>query len=218
MSKGNTHPENVIITPMKSSSKITWHIGIDEVGRGPIAGPVTIGMFVVHKHVLKEKKVIEILRKVKDSKQLTESQRENIFRQIQILTRNRKDIFYRTVSLSAKEIDEQGIAVCIRTAIARGLSKLSGEVESISIKLDGGLRAPERFIHQETIIKGDQKEPLISAASIVAKVTRDRYMVRMDGIFPGYGFAQHKGYGTKQHYTALTKKGMCELHRKTWIK
>lgn len=202
---------------MKYSPRTTWYIGIDEVGRGPIAGPVTIGIFVVHKNVLKEKKVIEILRKVKDSKQLTESQREHIFREIQILTRNRKDIFYRTVSLSAKEIDEQGIAVCIRTAIARGLSKISDDREGVSIKLDGGLRAPERFVHQETIIKGDQKEPLISAASIVAKVIRDRYMVRMDGMFPGYGFAQHKGYGTQQHYTALIKKGACEIHRKTWI-
>lgn len=202
---------------MKSSSKITWHIGIDEVGRGPIAGPVTIGVFAVRENVLKEKKIMDILRRVKDSKQLTVLQRENLFRDIQNLTRKRDGVLYRTVSISAKDIDERGIAACIRTAIARGLSKIPGDVDNVSIKLDGGLQAPERFAYQETIIKGDQKEPLISAASIVAKVARDRYMIRMDAVFPGYGFAQHKGYGTRQHYKAIKKNGMCELHRTTWI-
>jgi ribonuclease HII len=202
---------------MKSQTNIQWHIGIDEVGRGPIAGPVTVGIFAVQVDALEEKKVRDVLQNVKDSKQLTEKQREKIFRDIQILTRRRKDLWYRTVSIAAQDIDRRGIAACIRTAIRRGLSKTVDNPEYVSIKLDGGLRAPERFIHQETIIKGDQLNALISAASIVAKVTRDRYMIRMNSVFPNYGFAQHKGYGTKQHYKAIKKNGVCDLHRTTWI-
>lgn len=216
--RGNTQARGGILTPMKASPKIIWHIGIDEVGRGPIAGPVTIGIFGVKHARMKDTNVTNLLRTVKDSKQLTAVQREHIFREIQILTRTSKDIFYRTVSIPAHEIDEKGIAACIRKAITRGLAKVAEDSDDVSIRLDGGLRAPDRFIHQETIIRGDQKEPLISTASIVAKVVRDRYMVRMDAVFPNYGFAQHKGYGTKQHYRALEKKGVCELHRKTWIK
>ena len=198
--------------------KTTWHIGIDEVGRGPIAGPVTIGVFAVQKKALKEKKVKEVLHHVKDSKQLTEKQREILFQDINSLTRKRKDIIYRTVSISATEIDRRGIAPCIRTAIARGLSQTKVDPAQTQVFLDGGLKAPDRFTKQETIIKGDQLNPLISAASIVAKVTRDRYMVRIEKIFPGYGFSQHKGYGTKMHYRKIKKQGLSELHRATWIK
>jgi len=197
---------------------IGWHIGIDEVGRGPIAGPVTIGIFAVEKKSLKEKKVKDMLLHVKDSKQLTEKQREILFQDINNLTRKRKDIIYRTVSIPASEIDRRGIAPCIRTAIARGLSQSKISPSSAQVFLDGGLKAPDRFAKQETIIKGDQLNSLISAASIVAKVTRDRYMVRMEKIFPGYGFSQHKGYGTKMHYRNIAKQGLSELHRATWIK
>lgn len=203
---------------MKSFSKITWCIGIDEVGRGPIAGPVTIGVFAIQKKMMQEKKAQQILREVRDSKQLTESQRESIFRRIAVLNRNRTDMMYRTISIPAPDIDRRGIAACIHSAIARGLSQLRLDPQQCHVFLDGGLKAPDDFTSQETVIKGDQSNSLISAASIIAKVTRDRYMVRMDIVFPGYGFAQHKGYGTKQHYKALTKKGLCQLHRKTWVK
>ena len=196
----------------------SWHIGIDEVGRGPIAGPVTIGVFAVERDALKEEKIKHILSEVKDSKQLTEKQRERLFHMIKDLSRKYENVLYRTVSIPASEIDRRGIAPCIRTAIARALSQSKINPNQARVFLDGGLKAPNRFTKQETIIKGDQLNALISAASIVAKVTRDRYMVSMDNVFPGYSFAQHKGYGTKQHYRNIKKQGMSELHRATWIK
>jgi ribonuclease HII len=84
------------------------------------------------------------------------------------------------------------------------------------IRLDGSLKAPKEFIHQETIIKGDEKDPLIALASIVAKETRDSYMVKLSSKYPKYGFEKHKGYGTKEHRVAVKKNGLTEVHRKSY--
>jgi ribonuclease HII len=120
-------------------------------------------------------------------------------------------------SVSAASIDSKGIAPAIRRAIAAGISDLECDPADTFIKLDGSLRAPAEFT-QETIIKGDDKEQVIGLASIMAKVTRDRYMVQQDAKYPQYGFAQHKGYGTKAHIEAIAKYGFSPIHRRSYCK
>jgi ribonuclease HII len=192
--------------------KKDWILGIDEVGRGPIAGPVTLGL------VYASPRVVRLARElyIRDSKAFSSKKREQWFDRI-LSWQEKGWCTYVTASVSAPVIDRRGIMWAIRKAMARGLSRVEALVHT-KIFLDGGLYAPKKFIDQETIIKGDTKIEVIAMASIMAKVTRDRYMVRQDKKFPDYGFAQHKGYGTKRHYVMLQEKGVCSLHRTTWLK
>ena len=149
---------------------------------------------------------------------------------------------------SASKIDSDGISVCIRNSITKGLKKLTStrsclllqnapeneqshisksrrqdlllEPAQIMVKLDGSLKAPVEYVYQETIIKGDSKEKVIGLASIIAKVTRDRYMVKLakEPEFTVYDFAQHKGYGTKAHRTAIAKNGLSTQHRVSYCR
>lgn len=119
--------------------------------------------------------------------------------------------------ISAKEIDRIGINPAIQKALDACLYKLHTTHYQL-ILLDGGLHAPAHFKNQKTIIKGDEKEPVISLASICAKVTRDRRMCLYAKRFPAYLFETHKGYGTKTHYACLKKSGLCPLHRKSFLK
>jgi len=176
-------------------------VGIDEVGRGPLAGPVTIA--VVGEIAPK------VIRGIRDSKQLTAEAREKWAKII------RANSTYVIVSVSARTIDRIGISASLRRAVERGLAKLPQK--PTLVLLDGSLYAPKEY-RQRTIIRGDEIEPLIAAASIVAKVYRDRYMVRMDAKYPNYGFAKHKGYGTREHYKALKRRGMSEIHRRSFLK
>ena len=187
-------------------------IGIDEVGRGPVAGPVAVGAFLL-KGKLPLKQVSIPLR---DSKKLSRQQREVWYSHIQEWQKEGLCDFY-VCMISAAYIDRDGIAPSIRKALATSLSKISDDV-SIQILLDGGLKAPVAYKKQKTIIKGDEKEPAISLASIAAKVTRDRYMLRQHVKFPQYGFDAHVGYGTKNHYAAIKKHGQTVLHRKSFLK
>jgi ribonuclease HII len=122
---------------------------------------------------------------------------------------------FAVMMASAKEIDRKGIAVVIRSCIERGLKKLGVNPDECFVKLDGALRAPSEF-KQETIIKGDSKELVIGLASILTKVTRDRYMVRVSKKYPKYDFAAHKGYGTKAHQVAIATYGLSVEHRVTY--
>lgn len=187
---------------------IKYIIGIDEVGRGPIAGPVTVGAVL-----LPAKSSWGDFAGLRDSKKLTEPGREAWFAHI-------KDagITHAVSSVSERVIDEKGIAYAIRLALSRSLRKLGANPKDAHILLDGGLRAPEEYVNQETIVKGDEKEYAIALASIVAKVTRDRYMVRAAKRHSKYVFDQHKGYGTKLHYEAIKKHGLCPLHRRSFLK
>ena len=188
-------------------------IGIDQVGRGPIAGPVAVGAFKINKKLnLKNIKV-----PLRDSKKLTRIQREIWFEQIKVWQKEEKCDFEVTM-VSAKEIDRIGIVPAIRKALEKSLYRLTTVDYSLLILLDGGLKAPAEFKNQKTIIKGDEKESVISFASIVAKVTRDRYMFTQAKKFPGYNFETHVGYGTKAHYTAIAKNGTTNLHRQTFLK
>ncbi len=189
-------------------------IGVDEAGRGPLAGPVAVGVVVVPKDF-----DWRLLSGVNDSKQLSEKKREEIFKATQML-RASAHLDYAVAMVSASVIDKIGIVPAVERAMGRALKKLDPSPAETRVKLDGGLRAPSGFLYQETIIKGDAKEKVIGLASILAKVTRDRYMVRIADKpqFAPYDFSIHKGYGTKAHRTAIERHGLSTLHRHTFCK
>lgn len=220
-----------------------YKIGIDEVGRGPIAGPVAVCAFLVKDNdfllsctdeiFIKENK----LSKLRDSKKLSRKQREewSLF----LHKAKKENLCDFVVSfVSSENIDKFGIAKCIQKALDESLYKITSSKIANSrvftpegpyadenlqfltlykIFLDGGLHAKEEFINQETIIKGDELHPVISLASIVAKVSRDRVMEKFAKEYPEYGFEKHVGYGTKAHYEAIRKYGETPIHRKTFI-
>ncbi len=190
-------------------------IGIDEVGRGPLAGPLCVGAFLVERKKLPI--VHRALRGIRDSKQLSEDERECWLSKILVLERDGA-CRTSTTLVSVDIIDRRGMANALHTAVARVLCKLSVSPTRCFVLLDGTLRAPAIFQLQESIIDGDENEPLIATASIVAKVRRDKHMALLAKRFPEYGFAEHKGYGTKKHYEALRKYGVSEVHRKSFLK
>lgn len=207
---------------MKKGHKIKYYIGIDEVGRGPIAGPVTVGAFMVS--VENYKIFLQLVDElgITDSKKLTEKRREKIS---QVLCDGvGQGLWYFHIAMSPVSIiDKQGIVVGIKKALQKSIESVVDyyQVQSmdVSVFLDGGLKAPSEFTHQETVIRGDAKIPVISAASVLAKVHRDRYMGILDKKYQGkYGWAKNKGYGTKGHYISMQKEGICEVHRKSFLK
>lgn len=185
-------------------------IGIDEAGRGPLAGPVAVGVVVIPASFDWAE-----LRGIKDSKQLSNLGREIWYEKLHLLT-EAAGVRYSVQFSSARMIDERGIVPAIRTAMARALHELMVDPSETHVLLDGALRAPAHFLSQETIIHGDETEPIISLASIAAKVKRDRLMRRLAERFPQYGFDIHKGYGTKKHREALMQFGLCDIHRRTF--
>lgn len=174
--------------------------GVDEVGRGPLAGPVVAAAVI-----LNPDKPIEGL---KDSKQLTLKRREYLF---DIILRDA--IAYSIKSASVDEIDRMNILQASLLAMKRAIESLAVVPEQVLVD---GNKTPEIDLPCEAIIKGDQKIASISAASILAKVTRDCYMVELDTTYPGYGFAQHAGYPTKQHLHALQHLGITKAHRRSY--
>lgn len=192
-------------------NKEVWVVGVDEVGRGPVAGPVTIGVCACPGALLSRKKKQHAL--VGDSKKISEKVREAIAREL----RADGDLIVTTASVSARVIDGRGISRALRQAVARALRVTGLDSVEMDVRLDGRLYAPKHY-SQRTIIKGDATEWVIGAASIVAKVKRDGYMIRQAKKFPSYGFEQHKGYGTKAHYAAIKKHGLSLLHRRGFLK
>ena len=192
-------------------TKIKYLIGIDEVGRGPIAGPVAVGAFVFLKPSAKK-----YFKGVKESKQLSESKREEWFSKI--LDAKKIGLINFSVTFqSEKVIDKKGISFAIKKCLAISLDKLKINPKDVEVRLDGGLKAPLEYINQKTIIKGDAKETVIALASICAKVLRDRKMREWSRKYPKYGFDVHKGYGTKGHYEAIKKHGLMALHRRSFL-
>ena len=164
-------------------------IGIDEAGRGPLAGPVSVGIACIPKYFN-----WSLIPGVNDSKKLTEKKREVIFKLVKQLKKEKK-LDYAVVMVSAKIINEIGIVPSVNKAMELALKKLAILPKDCMVKLDGSLYAPAEFTHQETIIGGDGKEKVIGLASIMAKVTRDRHMVRVSAaphLVP-YNFHVHKG-------------------------
>jgi len=190
-------------------------VGIDEVGRGPIAGPVAVCAFVIFDEAIIDE-IKNFAVPLFDSKQLSKRSRELWFDHLVGFQKQEKCDFCVSM-VSANEIDRIGISKAIKKALAETLDILGCEKEFL-ILLDGSLYAPAMFTNQITIIKGDEKEPVISFASIIAKVTRDRYMTEQAKKFPKYGFENHVGYGTQTHYEAIKKYGLTKLHRRSFLK
>ena len=185
-------------------------IGIDEAGRGPLAGPVAVGAVKVPSDF-----DWSSVEGAKDSKKMTEKGREKIYETMSVLRAEGKLDFDVAFS-SSYMIDTHGIVPAIRSALDRAITKITQDgppEELVQVLLDGSLRAPERFVNQKTIIRGDSSEVVISLASIVAKVLRDRLMVRLASDYPAYGFEIHKGYGTLAHRQIIKKEGLSKLHR-----
>ncbi len=186
-------------------------LGVDEAGRGPLAGPVAVGVVAVPEG-------LDVAREfpgVADSKKLSEKNREKIFALLEA-RRTSGDVRFTVEFEDADTIDEEGITAAVRRALARGVNALAPDSALVRIQLDGALRAPPEYA-QETIINGDELVPLISLASIAAKVSRDRLMCKLAEAYPHYGFETHKGYGTKMHYAALGEYGLCAIHRRSFI-
>lgn len=186
-------------------------LGVDEAGRGPLAGPVSVGIVAVPEgfDVAKE------FPGVADSKKLSEKNREKLFALLEARA-SLGDVRFRVEFEDAPAIDREGIAVVIRRAISRGVNALAPDAALVRVQLDGALRAPSEYA-QETIINGDELIPLISLASIAAKVVRDRHMIGLSAEYPQYGFDVHKGYGTNMHYEMLREHGLCAIHRRSFI-
>lgn len=190
-------------------------IGIDEVGRGPIAGPVAVSAFCIS--IKNLPKIRKIFRGVKESKQLTEQQREGWFDIIQ-KTQKLGLVDYAVTFQSEKVIDTKGLSFAIKNALKISLNGLRIDPRKAGVLLDGGLKAPPEFVNQKTIIKGDEKELVIALASICAKVLRDRKMNLLARKHSKYEFEKHKGYGTRSHYEAIKKYGLLSIHRKSFLK
>jgi ribonuclease HII len=190
---------------------MSYTVGIDEAGRGPLAGPVSVGMVKI-----KASFDTTFFKGIRDSKKLSAKKREEWFLRAEE-ARKAGQLDWAVSLVSEKGIDKEGIAPAIRLGMKRCLEKLSIK-NNDWVFLDGGLKLPGEFVHQETIIKGDEKIAVISLASICAKVVRDRYMVTVSKKYPAYGFEIHKGYGTKLHIETIKKYGPSEVHRKSFLK
>lgn len=197
----------------KATQKYEYVVGVDEVGRGPLAGPVTVCAFRIK---VSDAKYISFSKQVRDSKQLHEKKRATQAIELAYLQKENK-CQYAIVSVNAKIIDTKGIVYAITKALNTSLEKVGAQATDM-ILLDGGLYAPQKFSHQKTIIRGDEKELPIACASIVAKVHRDTYMKRIAKKYPQYGFESHVGYGTKRHREAIIKNGFTMLHRQSFCK
>lgn len=200
---------------------IQYLVGIDEVGRGPLAGPVTVGVFGIEKSFLKEFETLATQLGITDSKKISEKRRSEISKILCDMERAGKCFFHIGMT-PASYIDTHGIVPAIKkslhTALGNVVTHYTASPEQTQIFLDGGLYAPEQYKHQQTIIKGDLHNILISAASIMAKVHRDNYMTKMDKVYPLYGFAQHVGYGTKHHREMIQKYGLLKIHRRSFCR
>jgi ribonuclease HII len=192
--------------------KIKFIVGIDEVGRGPLAGPVAVCAFIMPIGFK-----ISGFGPLKDSKKLTPKKREEIFCKLEIL-KNQNKVNYSVCYESAKSIDKIGLSKAIKNCIKKSLKNIKANPKNCLVLLDGGIKAPEEFKNQKTIIKGDEKERAIAFASIVAKVSRDSLMCKMSKKYPKYCFEIHKGYGTKKHCEIIKKEGICKEHRKSFLK
>ena len=183
---------------------LIWVCGVDEAGRGPLVGAVVAGAVVLDPN--------NPIEGLKDSKKLTAARREYLYEQIM-----EKAKAWGVGEASPLEIDQINILQATMLAMRRAIEDLATRLGTWPDKaLIDGNRCPELPIAAEAIVKGDAKEPAISAASIVAKVTRDRQMMSLHERHPEYGFAQHMGYPTEAHFSALKQYGACDQHRRSF--
>ena len=186
--------------------------GVDEAGRGPLAGPVTAAAVLFRAQTLRSTKQRKPWDELNDSKQLTEKKRDRLF---EALTTD-DTVRWSVISVEPKEIDQVNILNATHLAMARALSELQTGDPAPDLALVDGLPVNGLPLDHRAIVKGDSASLSIAAASIIAKVTRDRFMVQLAADFPEYGFERHKGYGTKAHLEALREHGPCPQHRRSF--
>jgi len=189
----------------KWQSRLNWSVegltaGVDEAGRGPLAGPVVAAAVILDD--------LKPIKGLADSKVLTARRRENLFDEIRA-----KALCCSIAEASVEEIDQLNILQATLLAMRRAVEGL--RLKPTKVLVDGN-RLPVLDVLAEAIVRGDATVPSISAASILAKVQRDRWCVELDAQYPQYGFARHKGYGTAEHLAALRAHGACPEHRKTF--
>ena len=176
--------------------------GVDEAGRGPLAGSVYAAAVILPNDI--------IIKGINDSKKLSEKKREELFEEI-----TEKAIAYNIFSVDEKRIDEINILNATYEAMNGAVNGLSTAPDFVLID---GNRISGMEIPHETVVKGDSKSISIAAASVLAKVSRDRFICQMAEKYPEYGFEKHKGYGTKAHNEAILKYGPCPIHRRTFLR
>ena len=185
------------------SKKVKFICGIDEAGRGPLAGPVVVGTVIMPRD--------SMIEGVNDSKKISESKREMLYEKI-----TSEAISYSVGIIDHKVIDDINILNATKLAVTTALKELVVKPDVILVDALTGIDT--LGIPYISEIKGDSKEYSISCASIIAKVTRDRIMREWDEVYPVYGFAKHKGYGTAFHIQAIKENGLCQIHRRSFIK
>ncbi len=177
--------------------------GVDEAGRGPLAGPVCAAAVILPGGI--------IIEGLNDSKKVAEKKREELYEMI-----TESAVSWSVSSVDEREIDEINILQAALKAMAQAVRGLPEAADFVYID---GNRVPDGLdVKAEAVVSGDAKIPSVAAASIIAKVTRDRLMRQYDKMYPGYGFSRHKGYGTKAHFEAILEHGPCQIHRKTFLK
>ena len=185
------------------NKQIQYVAGIDEAGRGPLAGPVVVAAVMLDKN--------SMIEGVNDSKKVSENKREKLY---EVITK--EAISYGVGIVYQEEIDEINILQATKKALTMAIKQMNPKPNIILV--DALTNIDTLGIPYKSIIKGDAKCYQIAAASIIAKVTRDRIMREWDKVYPEYGFSAHKGYGTAKHIEALKQYGPCPIHRKTFIK
>ncbi len=191
-----------------SARQLVRIAGVDEAGRGPLAGPVAAAA-VVLPSVWYQQGLPVALRGLNDSKQLTESERERFYE----LIISSSEVEFAISLVEADEIDRINILRASLLAMNRALRQLRSTPDHVLV--DGNQKTSTEW-DQTALVKGDSRSYSIAAASVLAKVTRDRVMLEHDGRYPCYGFASHKGYGTPQHLAALAVHGPCPIHRRSF--
>lgn len=177
--------------------------GVDEAGRGPLAGPVVAAALIFHEQF--------DIHKLNDSKQISEKKRDELY---ELITSDKR-ISYGIGIVDEAKIDEINILNATYLAMELAVSNLKPKPDMLLI--DGNRFKSTKYKSFQTIVKGDSKSFSIAAASIIAKVTRDRMMKEYHAEFPEYGFDKHKGYGTKSHFAAIKKSGKCRIHRNSFL-
>jgi len=198
----DTSLENKII----AETNLCLIAGLDEAGRGALAGPVAAAAVILP---LDRSQALAALGEVNDSKQLSAKTRERLYALI-----IEQALAYGIGAVSASVVDEIGIIPATKQAMRTAVSRLNPAPQFLLI--DGRIRLQTLPTPQQSVIRGDAKSLSIAAASILAKVTRDRQMIELDSSYPQYGFARHKGYGTAQHMAAIEEHGPCPIHRFTF--
>jgi ribonuclease HII len=189
------------------AKSVTAVAGLDEAGRGAWAGPVVAGAVILPAD---RDDLAEALEGVRDSKACSAAQREALFPVVEEIARA-----HAVGVATCREVEQYNVVGATRLAMMRALESLP--LQAAALLIDGRtLRLPRVNLPQQSMSRGEDRSLSIAAASILAKVTRDRMMVEYEDQHPGYGFAQHKGYGTAQHWQALLEQGPCDIHRRTY--